>query len=235
MTQSNIEKNNSAGRRVAAGTGKAASWLFRLLAKTVLVLLFAAAGFFIGGFLQFATAVSNADIPTIEEPADGIVALTGGSARIAHALDLLQARKAKRLLISGVNPITSSKDIERINPEHHDLFECCVDIERQALDTIGNAEETAKWVKSNGYESIILVTSAYHMPRSLVEFRRRVIGTRIVSHPVPLKELSTDGWWYNPETLRFMLSEYLKYLGARSGDYVQPHTLQSLRANVLGG
>ena len=44
------------------------------------------------------------------------------------------------------------------------------DIDHAALDTIGNAEESAKWVNSHGYGRVIVVTNNYHMPRSLVEF-----------------------------------------------------------------
>ena len=47
-------------------------------------------------------------------------------------------------------------------------------LDHAALDTIGNAEESAKWVQDHDYNSVILVTNNYHMPRSLLEMSRLV-------------------------------------------------------------
>ena len=227
-------KKPSLGRRAVRGSGRLGSWIFRTLMKLVLIVLFIAVGLFVGGFLQFTNQVTDSVQPADVEPAQAIVALTGGSTRIATALELLQQKKGTRLLISGVNEDTLKSDIEAMHTDKSDLFTCCVDVEREAVDTIGNARETARWMKNNGYTSLIIVTSAYHMPRSMVEFRRQMEGVKLVPYPVPLESINKDEWWKNTTTLRFMVNEYLKYLGARARDYVQPQTLDALRGNMLG-
>lgn len=147
--------------------------------------------------------------------ADGIVALTGGAERIEAAMQMLRSGAAPRLLISGVNPSTTEDALRRLHPSYDDLFQCCVDIGRQALDTRGNAEEARDWVLEKGYRSLIVVTSAYHMPRSLVEIRDALPDTRLVPHPVRALELDESRWYIRPQVLGLLAREYLKYLYAR--------------------
>lgn len=227
-------KKPSLGRRAVRGSGRLGSWIFRTLMKLLLIVLFIAVGLLIGGFLQFTNKVTESVEPTDIEPAQAIVALTGGSTRIAKALELLQQNKGKRLLISGVNEDTLKSDIAAMHTDKAELFECCVDVERRAADTIGNARETARWMKENGYKSVIIVTSAYHMPRSMVEFRRQMDGVELTPYPVPLDSINKEEWWKNATTLRFMVNEYLKYLGARARDYIRPQTFDALRGNMFG-
>ncbi len=214
---------------------RAVGWLFRTASKLLLLLIFIGAGLFAGGFLKFSNTVEAYTVPANVEAADGVVALTGGAARIAKALDLIADSKGQRLLISGVNPETRVSDIANLNANHRPLFDCCVDVESRALNTVGNAEETGKWAKRNGYRSLILVTSSYHMPRSILEFRRQIPSIKLIAYPVPLKELNRDGWWGRPEILRVMLSEYTKYIGAWLRDYLDPKTIAALRAGMWGG
>ncbi len=117
-----------------------------------------------------------------ETRADGIVALTGGSQRIGDAIDLLAQGYAGRLLISGVNERTSRDEIARLNPGQRRLFECCVDLDYRARNTIGNAIETRRWIERNRFRSIIVVTSAYHMPRTLVELDHALPDLRKVPY-----------------------------------------------------
>ena len=227
-------KKASLGRRAVRGSGRLGSWIFRTLMKLVLIILFITIGLFVGGFLQFTNKVTDAVQPADIEPAQAIVALTGGSTRIATALELLQQKKGERLLISGVNEDTLKSDIAAMHTDKAELFACCVDVERRAVDTIGNARETARWMKENGYKSLIIVTSAYHMPRSMVEFQRQLEGVTLVPYPVPLDSINKEEWWKNATTLRFMVNEYLKYLGARARDYIRPQTFDALRGNMFG-
>ena len=225
----------SLGRRAIRGGGRLTSFIFRTVMKLLLILVFIGLGLLIGGFLQFTSKVSGSVQPADLEPAQAIVALTGGSTRIATALELLSQKKGQRLLISGVNAETQKADIQAMHADRDELFDCCVDIERVAADTIGNARETAKWMEQNGYQSLIIVTSAYHMPRSLLEFKRQLKGVALTPFPVPLDSLNREEWWKNAATLRFMVNEYLKYLGARARDYVRPQTFDALRGNMFGG
>lgn len=230
MTKPDTRQSSSLTRK----TGRVSAHFLRGLGRLALVCAFVLGGLFVGGFLYFSSTAANAEPPADIEPADGIVVLTGGPKRISKGLELLAQKKGRRLLISGVNAATKRSDIVAMNPSRQSLFSCCVDLEHKALDTVGNATETQKWIENTGYESIILVTSAQHMPRSLIEFRRCMEGVKITPYPVALAELQEDDWWRKRETLRAMVSEYLKFLGAKSRDYLEAETLQTLRASVFG-
>jgi uncharacterized SAM-binding protein YcdF (DUF218 family) len=146
--------------------------------------------------------------------ADGIVALTGGPFRINDALDLLASGHGKRLLISGVNPTTRRGEIARLMPEHERWFTCCVDIDHSAT-TIGNAIETRQWVKSRGFQSLIVVTANFHIPRALVELGHELPDVMLVPYGVVSEKMRIEAWWENPETARLLFLEYLKYIVAR--------------------
>lgn len=234
MVEFAMQKRSPFPLRFVNAIGRFLSGLFRIVMKLLVLAIFVGFGIFGGGFLKFSHTVTSYQVPAVTESAQGIVALTGGSDRIARALDLLADGKAERLLISGVNPSTKLDDIKSINPSRAELFACCIEVERVAEDTIGNAVETAKWVEEKGFSSIILVTSGYHMPRSLMEFRRQLPGVTIQTFPVPLNKLNKDGWWRESEPLRLMVSEYMKYVGAWSRDYIDAKRLTALRHTLWG-
>jgi len=102
------------------------------------------------------------------------------------------------------------------------LFVCCVDIDHAARDTIGNAEESAKWVEEHAYESVILVTNNYHMPRSLLEMRRLLQKARLEPYPVINSRLDGGGWIAKPDAMRVLFTEYLKYLAAVARGVMPP-------------
>ena len=114
--------------------------------------------------------------------ADGIVALTGGPDRITVAYRLLDEGKGMRLLITGVHPDVTPISLKNIVPGDAEKFDCCVDLGRMAENTIGNAAETADWVRRNDYRSVILVTSTYHLPRARLELRRAMPTVEIVAY-----------------------------------------------------
>ena len=118
--------------------------------------------------------------------------------RLDAAIELLKSGKGERLLISGVHPSTSSKSLQAATGSDRALFSCCVDIDRAALDTIGNAEESAKWVRSHAYEKVILVTNNYHMPRSLLEMGRLLDREELDPYPVVNSKLDKGGWIVRP-------------------------------------
>ena len=179
-----------------------ASHLYGLLGGLLLALF--------GGFLEFVGSLPRAaDMP---RPADGIVVLTGGEARLSAGVGLLADGKGTRLLISGVHPETSLTDLrDLVDPEAADAFDCCVDLDKAATDTTSNASETAAWTRRQGYGSLILVTASYHMPRSLLELERRLPGVRIEAYPVFPAAFRLDDWWRRPGTLKLLIGEYGKY------------------------
>jgi len=165
------------------------------------------------GFIVFANSVDRERVEPAHA-ADGIAVLTGGMARIDEAMKLLAKGKAKRVLITGVNQATTKEQLKRLASQGGQYFACCVDIDKEALNTIDNATETAQWAVLHRYGSIIVVTSNYHMPRALAELARAIPGVTLVPYPVVDNNVHVERWWTYPGTTRLLLSEYLKYLPA---------------------
>jgi uncharacterized SAM-binding protein YcdF (DUF218 family) len=178
-----------------------------LAAGLVALMIFAA------GLLAFADRVARETPAAAPAPADGIVTLTGGSPRRLRAgVDLLEAGMGRRLLVSGVNHAVSRSDIWGLTGAAKPLFDCCVDLDFTAADTIGNAREAARWARAMGYRSLILVTADYHMPRAALELRARLPDARIAPFPVQTPDLDARHWQDSSPGARRMVSEYVKYL-----------------------
>ena len=168
---------------------------------------------FIIGFIVFANGIDREQSEP-QQTADGIAVLTGGVSRIDRAMALLAAGKAKRVLITGVNRTTTVDELKQLASRGDQYFTCCVDIDKEARNTIDNATETSEWVALHHYRSIIVVTSNYHMPRALAELARVMPGVALIPYSVVDNNVHLDRWWTYPGTTRLLLSEYQKYLPA---------------------
>jgi len=166
-----------------------------------------------GGFFWFAAQIEGEEV-MIERKADGIVALTGAASRIPDAIELLAAERGKRLLITGVHRATSASEIARLTPLYSKFFTCCIDLDRSALNTFGNALETKRWAREHGFNSLIVVTSNWHMPRAMAEIQHQLPDVALIAYPVISEKVKTEPWWENISTARFLVAEYLKYLFA---------------------
>lgn len=165
------------------------------------------------GFIVFANSIER-EHAVPQQSADGIAVLTGGVARIDAAMKLLADGKAKRVLITGVNRTTTTEELKDLASQGDQYFTCCVDIDKEARNTIDNATETSEWVALHRYGSIIVVTSNYHMPRALAELARVMPGVTLMPYSVVDNNVHLDRWWTYPGTTKLLLSEYLKYLPA---------------------
>jgi len=192
---------------------RVARYFLRIVGFGILALI----GLFACGFLIFFGHIASMKAP-VNPKADAIVVLTGGYQRVDLGVQLLESGAGRRLLISGVNPATTSNHIRLLTKSTTGLFECCVDIGHDALDTAGNASETARWIRAHNFRTVILVTNNYHMPRSLAEIRR--IDDRSDLIPYPVEEgLSLTEISQNPMLLRTIASEYVKFLLVQSRDW----------------
>jgi uncharacterized SAM-binding protein YcdF (DUF218 family) len=141
-----------------------------------------------------------------ERTTDGIVVLTGGAKRLERGLDLLEQGKARRMLVSGVDRTVRPRELAARYGKNQDLFECCIDLGREAVDTRSNAEETNRWLKKQKFKTVRLVTTDWHMPRAGFELGRQA-GDAVDVYP--------DAIQSNP---RFgtLFKEYNKYLLRRA-------------------
>ncbi|GHC76307.1 YdcF family protein [Limoniibacter endophyticus] len=187
---------------------------FLRILRNLLFAVLACALFFLAGFGVFTQYIGSMKTPADVEAADAIVVVTGGYARLTPAIDLLRTGKGKRLLISGVNPMAKPDEIRIATGTDRKLFDCCVDIDKAALNTIGNATESAKWIRGHKFRSVIVVTNNYHMPRTLLELQRTLSKVELRPYPVVLTRLDDGAWLHNPDAVRVLLTEYSKYLAA---------------------
>ncbi|MFN3817040.1 YdcF family protein [Brevundimonas sp.] len=180
----------------------------RFLSVVVILAVLWVVGLF--AFADRVRAITPAPEPA---PADGIVALTGPSAaRVNTAVRLLDQGKADRLLVSGVNREVRRQELRALTPGSGALFDCCVDLGFDAENTMGNAQEIAAWARAKGFDSLIVVTSDYHMPRSLLEIRGMAPEVALTAYAVSTPSLDTERWWRSTPDARRMALEYNKYL-----------------------
>jgi uncharacterized SAM-binding protein YcdF (DUF218 family) len=184
-------------------------WLGRAAALSLLVAALAVGG----GFVWFVWHVPAEEI-ALDRNADGIVVLTGGSSRVADAVELLAEGRGMRLLISGVHPATNVTEIARQLPRFERIITERVDLDYAAVNTEGNAVGTRRWVRERGFRSLIVVTSSYHMPRTMAELGRQMPDITLIPFPVVSDKLRSEPWWSSGPTARLIFSEYAKYIVA---------------------
>lgn len=143
---------------------------------------------------------------------DAIVVLTGGKLRLETGIELLAAGQAHKLFVSGVNQQVDREELLRGFGALPDRVTCCVVLGHEADNTMGNARETAGWMREEGYRSLRLVTSWYHMRRSLLEFGRAMPAVTIVAHPVFAHRLDRERWWGWHGSILLVVEEYDKLL-----------------------
>jgi uncharacterized SAM-binding protein YcdF (DUF218 family) len=162
----------------------------RLLAFLVLL--------YVLGYALFAVMLPEAGD---ERQTDAIVVLTGGAKRLERGIDLLERGRAQRMLISGVERTVRPSELAQRYGTEQALFECCIDLGREAVDTRSNAEETASWIRRHKFKSVRLVTTDWHMPRARFELSRKTEGLSVLSDAIP-----------SSPSFRTLFLEYNKYI-----------------------
>jgi uncharacterized SAM-binding protein YcdF (DUF218 family) len=197
------------------------TWIPRQRLLRILVLFGVVAVLWTTGLFWFAATLETE--PEISDRrTDAIVVLTGGSLRVEQGIKLLSRGLADKLFVSGVAQGVDVKKLLKISREAPEHLSCCIALGYEADDTAGNARETADWMQAQGYASLRLVTAAYHMPRSLLEFRRTMPEVEILPHPVFPAHVKQEDWWRWPGSTNLLVSEYSKFLIARLRAFVVP-------------
>lgn len=166
----------------------------------------------LGGFIIFQQYIRKHQTDETTKT-DAIVVLTGGKNRIAEGIKLYNQELAPMLFISGVGKYT---DFQTLQKQNHIMLEKDKDIEhvlmgREATNTIENAIEVSEIIRRNRLKTIRLVTSYYHMPRSVSEITALNPDIQILEHPVYSKNVSKR-WWKKPKSFYLIASEYHKFL-----------------------
>lgn len=167
-------------------------------------------GFCLGAFFRFAEDITQTETLPSQIETDAIVVLTGGQQRITAAVELLAQNDGKKLFISGVNPAIGEAELRRVSGASTALFDCCIEFGISAENTVGNGQEIASWAMDNQFKSLTVVTSDYHMPRSLFELRQVSDDLAFVPYPVNIVDFQDYVWAKDPETLRILVREFIK-------------------------
>lgn len=178
--------------------------------KKKLVIL-AGLGFaaWLAGLVAFAYQINHYD-REYETKTEVIVVLTGGRYRINEGVKLLNSGLAQELFISGVEKNTSLEEIGKRQAINFNTRRE-ISLDKKSTNTVENAEETREWLKKHKIKSIRLVTSNYHMPRSLAEFRYQNPNLVIIPHPV-FSDYVAKKWWISAKSFYLIASEYNKFL-----------------------
>lgn len=163
-----------------------------------------------GGFLAFQQKINSYQVDE-STVTDAIVVLTGGKNRIAEALRLYNKGLAPVLIISGVGHNVTLPQIEKENHTPVSRLPQHVFLGDEATNTIENAIEVREVIRRKNINSVRLVTSFYHLPRSALEILARNPDLKILHHPVFSENVSLK-WWKRPGSFYLVVSEYSKFL-----------------------
>jgi len=177
------------------------------------LLALAALALWLGGLADF-VAGSLSIRGDLSTSTDAIVVLTGGRLRLETGLQLFAAGRAKKLFVSGVNQRVDESELLRTFGPLGQRASCCIVLGHEADNTFGNARETANWMREEGYRSLRLVTSWYHMRRGLLEFSRAMPEVTIIADPVFARHADSEHWWSWHGLMVLIVTEYDKYLWA---------------------
>ena len=153
----------------------------------------------------------------IESP--NIVILTGGANRIKDGLKIIEDFKNSKninykILVSGTGiGFTKSSLKKKLGPNFNSqLIQCCIDLDGVSKNTLTNASETFKWTSKNDIKEFILITSNYHMPRAILEFKNVMPNLKIYTYAITPKKHDIENWLSSYQTFSLVFTEYCKFI-----------------------
>jgi len=204
--------------------------MFRLIRYIIWTLLVSIGGpilLWLAGFLIFCGSISSFRTSPPEEHLDAAIVLTGGSNRVNHGFDLLAEEKVRYLLVSGVHEGVKIDDLLKLwGGKISKVDKQSVTLGREAGNTLGNALEAAVWIEDYKVQDGYLITSTYHMPRSLLEFRHALPGVVLVPYAVEPKDFTVE----RPNYWKTAFIEYNKFLVTLYRILVYPDEIRPLPA-----
>jgi len=131
------------------------------------------------------------------QPPRPMVEVNGAGDRVIYGYKLFKDGVSDRLLLSGGS--VDWQGIRQFSPAEDMAFllelmgvpKANLVLQAESLNTYEDAQFSAKIIKENGWETVILVTSALHMPRSVKLFEEA--GITVL--PVPVDFTISDQEW----------------------------------------
>ena len=148
-----------------------------------------------------------------------IVILTGGANRIKDGLKIIQDFKNSKninykILVSGTGTGFTKSSLKKKLGENFNsqLIQCCIDLDGVSKNTLTNASETFKWTSKNDIKEFILITSNYHMPRAILEFKNVMPNLKIYTYAITPKNHDIENWLSSYQTFSLVFTEYCKFI-----------------------
>jgi len=178
------------------------------------------------GFGWFASKASSSKPYDLAQRADVVIVLTGGEGRVDAGLNLFAAKRAPYLYITSVHNQLDEYRIRARWQGQTPLPECCIFLDHQATTTAQNALQARDWIINSGQyiSTVRLVTSNYHMPRALVDFKRLMPGITFYPHPI----ISPNATSKDRRYWTLLVDEYNKYLVRTLQTWLPPSAQEAL-------
>lgn len=146
--------------------------------------------------------------------------------RVLMAARLYHAGKARRILCAGGVPYDTPAGRRNEAQDMRDVLidmripKSAIQLEEESRNTNENAIHAARILRDEDIRSILLVTSAFHMPRAMALFERE--GLNVIAAPSDVRAAGTPWKPKNllpsPEALKlttWSLNEYVGFWGYR--------------------
>ena len=160
-------------------------------------------------FISFFNFIFNIDQEfTIKKNVNNIVVLTGNTGRLVLGLDIMSNNIKSRMLITGVAKVVKYPEIIKNRNIKRDR----IDLGYKAQTTLGNAIETASWIKEYDIKDIILVTDNWHMQRALLLFNITMPNIEISPYPIESMNFKMKDFLQFDKKNFFIYKEHVKYI-----------------------
>ncbi|MDA9708163.1 YdcF family protein [Alphaproteobacteria bacterium] len=161
----------------------------------------------ISGFVIFLKKIHDNQV-NFNYKSDGIAVLTGGKGRINLGLELFNKNRNLRLIISGVDKKVSNKSIIPNDIKNKSN----ITIDKESESTYQNAKIINDWASKYKLQNITIITSYYHMPRSMMLMQSLTPTINFYAYPVEKTVSKKTSFTENTLYYFFLTEEYIKYL-----------------------
>ena len=155
---------------------------------------------------------SGLDGPKLPEPEVELCGLTA-----VELMAKVLRESEDKVTIVATGPQTNVASLLLAHPELKDKIQ----LGYMADSTYTNALETSQWIKENQLNNIILVTSFYHMPRSLLEMHHRLPNLEVTPYSIFPRQIGESTHWIYTNYAWQLLLEYNKFLITYSKYFIQ--------------
>jgi uncharacterized SAM-binding protein YcdF (DUF218 family) len=154
-------------------------------------------------------------------PADAIVVFAGGvgesgqagggyQERVKEAIDLYKAGRAARVIFSsGYQFAFKEAEVMKDLAVANGLPASAIHLETQASNTFENVSFVNAILTREQWQSVLLVSSPYHMRRALLTWSRVAPEVSVTATPVPTSQFYTHGRGASFVQIKGIVHEYV--------------------------